>query len=287
MILKKEILQKSELWHVPPDTVDKDYVIGHLLCALNSILGDQLIFKGGTCLRKCHFPEYRFSEDLDFSSRKKDFELDQLTLNKVCAELMHRTGIVAKSEKIGLLLHHDIKKGYQVKIKYWGANHRRNQEPPPVERWTTAIKLEISTDEVILLRADKLRIMHPFSDFLYESKSVACYSLKEIISEKLRALVQRAYTAPRDYFDLYYLTKQYQEEEWAEMKPLFLKKMQHKDIQYTGPSQLVNPTSIEKVKKAWKASLGNLPQPNSESMDEVISFVETSIHKYLPGPTES
>jgi predicted nucleotidyltransferase component of viral defense system len=25
------------------------------------------IFKGGTCLKKCYFEDYRFSEDLDFT----------------------------------------------------------------------------------------------------------------------------------------------------------------------------------------------------------------------------
>lgn len=28
------------------------------------------MFKGGTCLRKVYFPGYRFSEDLDFTSRE-------------------------------------------------------------------------------------------------------------------------------------------------------------------------------------------------------------------------
>jgi len=29
MILQKEIIQKAQKWKVPPDTVDKDYVLGH------------------------------------------------------------------------------------------------------------------------------------------------------------------------------------------------------------------------------------------------------------------
>jgi predicted nucleotidyltransferase component of viral defense system len=36
-----------------------------------------LIFKGGTCLRKCYFPNYRFSEDLDFTSTDATFELTE------------------------------------------------------------------------------------------------------------------------------------------------------------------------------------------------------------------
>ena len=32
-------------------------------------LADTWIFKGGTCLKKCFFETYRFSEDLDFTLR--------------------------------------------------------------------------------------------------------------------------------------------------------------------------------------------------------------------------
>ncbi|MBW6474015.1 MAG: nucleotidyl transferase AbiEii/AbiGii toxin family protein [Anaerolineaceae bacterium] len=31
-------------------------------------LDKNLVFKGGTCLRKCYFPDYRFSENLDFTA---------------------------------------------------------------------------------------------------------------------------------------------------------------------------------------------------------------------------
>ncbi|WP_431214673.1 nucleotidyl transferase AbiEii/AbiGii toxin family protein [Puia sp. P3] len=33
----------------------------------NAILSDNLVFKGGTVLKKVYFPDYRFSEDLDFT----------------------------------------------------------------------------------------------------------------------------------------------------------------------------------------------------------------------------
>ena len=65
MILKKEIGQRSKEWGVPPDTVDKDWVLGHFLSIFHGWENhaSQLVFKGGTCLRKCYFPDYRFSED--------------------------------------------------------------------------------------------------------------------------------------------------------------------------------------------------------------------------------
>lgn len=55
---------------VAPRIVELDYVLGWALrgIASHESLADQLIFKGGTCLRKGHFPRYRFSEDLDFTA---------------------------------------------------------------------------------------------------------------------------------------------------------------------------------------------------------------------------
>lgn len=79
MILQKEIIERSKEWKVPPDTVDKDYVLGHFLSVFFETYKDDLIFKGGTCLRKCYIKNYRFSEDLDFTAREKDFVLEKKT----------------------------------------------------------------------------------------------------------------------------------------------------------------------------------------------------------------
>jgi predicted nucleotidyltransferase component of viral defense system len=53
--------------------IDLDYALVWALhgLATHSDLAAQLVFKGGTCLRKCYFPEYRFSEDLDFTATRR------------------------------------------------------------------------------------------------------------------------------------------------------------------------------------------------------------------------
>ena len=51
-------------------TLEKDYALTWLLSGIyweDSKLRDILIFKGGTAIRKIHFPEWRLSEDLDFT----------------------------------------------------------------------------------------------------------------------------------------------------------------------------------------------------------------------------
>jgi predicted nucleotidyltransferase component of viral defense system len=54
---------------VNSSNVQRDYVFGWLLSGIyaQSGLGQQLVLKGGNCLRKAYFPFGRFSTDLDFS----------------------------------------------------------------------------------------------------------------------------------------------------------------------------------------------------------------------------
>jgi predicted nucleotidyltransferase component of viral defense system len=83
MILKKEIEKIAEAHGVLKSTVDKDWVLGHFIDGIYATpeLRETLIFKGGTYLRKCYFPNYRFSEDLDFTCINPKFELTKCILN--------------------------------------------------------------------------------------------------------------------------------------------------------------------------------------------------------------
>ncbi|WP_134089972.1 nucleotidyl transferase AbiEii/AbiGii toxin family protein [Olivibacter sp. XZL3] len=58
---------------------NNSFYLLHKIDAIFSIdsCREALIFKGGTCLRKCYIPDYRFSEDLDFTSINPDFQLDE------------------------------------------------------------------------------------------------------------------------------------------------------------------------------------------------------------------
>jgi predicted nucleotidyltransferase component of viral defense system len=69
MISKQHIIERAAEWGLRPDVVEKDYVLGWVLAGIanHAELHDSWVFKGGTCLKKCYFETYRFSEDLDFS----------------------------------------------------------------------------------------------------------------------------------------------------------------------------------------------------------------------------
>ena len=95
MILQKEIIQCREKLGVPPATIDKDWVLGHVLNAMYSFddIRKNLVFKGGTCLRKCYFEHYRFSEDLDFTLLNRDFKIDTEFLKKILQKAGKISGI--------------------------------------------------------------------------------------------------------------------------------------------------------------------------------------------------
>src|ERR1700735_4439156 len=69
MIDRTEILGLANELGLNARVVEKDYVLGWVLAGIarDEELSRAWLFKGGTCLKKCFFETYRFSEDLDFT----------------------------------------------------------------------------------------------------------------------------------------------------------------------------------------------------------------------------
>lgn len=81
---------------VPEKVLELDYCLAWFLIGLSKTgLREYLIFKGGTALKRCYFPDYRFSEDLDFSlSRSISFEDLIEGLEAVYLQVKNDSGIV-------------------------------------------------------------------------------------------------------------------------------------------------------------------------------------------------
>jgi len=68
MIRSSEISKLAHQLGLGDKTIEKDYVLTWVLFALAaSPLRELLAFKGGTAIKKIYVPDYRFSEDLDFT----------------------------------------------------------------------------------------------------------------------------------------------------------------------------------------------------------------------------
>ena len=70
----KELLpeaEKAQYASLPYWVLEKDYALSYLTAGIGRVgeLRSGLVLKGGTALKKAHLASYRFSEDLDYSSR--------------------------------------------------------------------------------------------------------------------------------------------------------------------------------------------------------------------------
>lgn len=273
MIRKKEVELKAEAQNVPKSTIDKDWVLGHFMDAIYAIpvCRNNLVFKGGTCLRKCYFPEYRFSEDLDFTSTDPNFVLDKKTVTQITNIITSRTDIPLHIQEITELRFKDQLTGYKAIVKYWGADHSSNQAPPPPERWNTSIKIEIILYELMVFPTETRELFHPYSDSLSQPIiEIPCYSLREVLAEKLRALIQRSYTAPRDFYDIWYLANNQSTINWKEITDAFHVKMKFKNLEFEGIHQMIDESKDKRVKAGWQNSLAHqIPGGMTHTYEEV------------------
>jgi hypothetical protein len=67
--LRTRLQKAHKHLRLPWEALERDYVLSWMLAGVAKVdsLRETLVFKGGTALKKCHFGDYRFSEDLDFS----------------------------------------------------------------------------------------------------------------------------------------------------------------------------------------------------------------------------
>jgi predicted nucleotidyltransferase component of viral defense system len=199
MIDRREILDAAAQTSLTPHVVEKDYVLGWMLAGISRHLelADNWVFKGGTCLKKCFFETYRFSEDLDFTLRDAG-QIDEVFLKRVFAEIGERiydkTGIEIPSQlqEFEILQNPRGKIMCQGKISYKG--------PVSSSHGLPRIKLDLTADERIVLPPVRAQIFHPYSDAPEQGISVLAYDYVEAFAEKFRALAER--TRPRDLYDV-------------------------------------------------------------------------------------
>lgn len=258
MINKHEIKRFAIEKKVKTSTIDKDWVLGHFIDGIFSHpeCRKSLIFKGGTCLKKCRLPDYRFSEDLDFTSINDSFVFDMPMLEKITALVTSRTEMPLNIQSLETLHFNDRLTGYVARIRYWGADHRKDQQPPEPARWLTSIKIEIILYEMLSFEAEKGNVIHPYSDSLTpNANNIPIYDIHEVLAEKIRALIQRSYTAPRDYYDIWYLSKHIDNIDWRSVVQAFYTKTAYKGLQFTSVEQFINASNDKVLKASWKNSL--------------------------------
>ena len=200
MIDKREIIDAASVLGLNPHVVEKDYVLGWLLWGIynHEMLCEKWIFKGGTCLKKCFFETYRFSEDLDFTLTDPS-HIDESFLNTAFVEIGERiyeqTGIELPPDYQQFEVYENSR-GHEFcsgRIGYQGPVSPRGQNMP-------RIKLDLTADECVVLPPAQLQVFHPYSDAPERGILIRSYAYEEAFAEKVRALADRA--RPRDLYDV-------------------------------------------------------------------------------------
>lgn len=206
MISEAEIRRLAARWQTDLMILDLDYSLGWFLAALSATPGasQKLCFKGGTCLRKCYFQGYRFSEDLDFTANSYIAPDDLIGwVEQIVGWSVDHGGpdFLAEPYRFETVEDEYGKETYQIRVYFrgplrWGGSPR-------------AIRLDVTRDEQLLLPAVSRSIIQPYSDSdEFSGVKVSCYSLLEILSEKVRAVCgQRRFAISRDLYDIHRLVQ--------------------------------------------------------------------------------
>ena len=204
MISEAELRRHAVAAGVDTMVQDLDYGLGWFLAGLftQTAAVEYLVFKGGTCLRKCYFADYRFSEDLDFTLRRA-WPLAALTeaLEQVRVWSLDADGPDFGAAPVRLEVVNDEYglESYQARVYYRGP--LRWGGPP------RAIQLDVSRGEALLFPVTARALHHPYSDAgQLPPAAIPCYDLAEMLTEKLRAVSgQRRFAISRDIYDIHQL----------------------------------------------------------------------------------
>ena len=238
-----------------PDIIEKDYVLGWVLAGIfnHSALQSKWIFKGGTCLKKCFFETYRFSEDLDFTiidpeHIQEKFLVD--TFAEIAEWIYDQCGIEIPADTFRFEVYENPRGHHSVegRIGYRGPLQQGGSLP--------RIKLDITDDETLALDPITREVHHPYTDSPEGGIHVWCYAYEELFAEKIRALAERE--RPRDLYDVVHLARH------NDMKPdraLLLstleKKCRFKGIDLPSMAQLESKPERVELKSEWANMLAH------------------------------
>lgn len=232
MIPKHELIELATQANLQTHVVEKDYVLGWLLAGIyqHTAFHKTWVFKGGTCLKKCYFETYRFSEDLDFtlldsSHINKEFLLASFA--EIAEWIYEQSGIEIPADRMlfDVYANHRGTNSCQGRVFYKGPATYSGKHSMP------RIKLDLSADEIVVEDPVTTPVKHNYTDSPEGGISIRSYSYAEVFAEKTRALKER--TRPRDLYDVINFYRRPESRELAgNVKFIITKKCEFKRITF-------------------------------------------------------
>ena len=212
------------------DLIEKDLILHQILMDLSqdNFFADNFLFKGGTCLIKCYFGYLRFSEDIDFTWKDQSVfnKKSGKKIRKQLSKVIDRTGEVfeAIAKKRGL----DFKcvKSNPDYVELGGSDKTCTLKiwyDSGILKRRTFLKVQINFVETMCFapkkgelsglladRQEELEALFPEETAEYAKKiPFSVYDIREILCEKVRALLTREGTKARDFLDVYLIWKRF------------------------------------------------------------------------------
>ncbi|HCS21523.1 MAG TPA: hypothetical protein DIW47_13350 [Bacteroidetes bacterium] len=262
MIRPGEIQQKANAAGVRDQQIEKDYILSWILfgIAKNEQLSNAIVFKGGTVLKKVYFEDFRFSEDLDFTLLNAEISNEQIiTWFKGVFEFIKEEANIP----LDIIDNNEHEDGsINFYISYVGplggqGNNRK-------------VKVDISRSERLVFEPVMNEVFLGYSDL--EEHQILCYSLKEVLVEKMRSVMQRMQA--RDFYDIWYLLEEHEMVADFYVSE-FEAKCKSKDLLHTDfPKKLEE--RLPQYKGRWKSSM-------SEQIKDLPDFdqVEREVQRHL------
>lgn len=262
MIKPGEIQQIANGIGVRDQQIEKDYILSWILFGMSrhEQLSKAIVFKGGTVLKKVYFENYRFSEDLDFTLLDNEVPIRQIfswfkaVFEFIKDEANIQLNLIDNNE------HEDG--GINFYISYIG--------PLGGQGNNKKVKVDISRGEQLFFEPIMKDVFIDYSDL--EEHQLLCYSLEEILIEKMRSVMQRMQA--RDFYDIWYLIEEQGMDANFYIKE-FESKCKIKELMHTDfPKKLVE--RLPQYKGRWRSSL-------SEQIKELPDFdqVEREVQRNL------
>lgn len=211
------------------DLIEKDLILHQVLLDLskNQFSRENFAFKGGTCLAKCYLDYFRFSEDIDFTWKNQSvFEgKSQKEIRKHLSKIIDEIGEPFEeiAEKRGL----DFKcvKDNRNYVELGGGN-----KICPFKVWYQSevlgrksfLKVQMNFVEKLdfplknaklgsLLSEEKEELTLLFPEFKEYTQKILfdVYDVREILCEKVRAILTRKGIKVRDFLDVYLIHREF------------------------------------------------------------------------------
>ncbi len=211
------------------DLIEKDLILHQILTDLskNKFFHDNFAFKGGTCLAKCYLDYFRFSEDIDFTWKNQSvFEgKSQKEVRRYLSSVINSIGEIfeeiAKARGLDFSCLKDDRNYVELTggdktctFKVWyqsevlGHKSFLKVQTNFVEKLCYPFK-SAKLKSLISGNQKELILLFPEYQEYTQKIDFDVYDSKEILAEKIRAILTRQGTKARDFLDVYLIDKEF------------------------------------------------------------------------------